>query len=184
MDALIFPGKGKDWLDGIGQEVLKAGYDATGLDLEDDFLNLKFSEQVAQAKQFIESGWDRCPLLIGKSYGAYLVLHALADLPSYPGAVLLFSPVIGMTVMKSEKGFMLSRPPRANFLLPLAESGSYPAPASFEIHTGAEDPICDPELAVRFGGAVEGCQVVVVPDSGHRLPPEYQNGVWGKQILC
>ena len=104
MDVLIFPGKGKDWLDGIGQEVLKAGYQAAGLDLEADFLNLTFSEQVAQSKQFIESEWDRCSLLIGKSYGAYLILHALADLPPYPGAVLLFSPVIGMTVMKSEKG--------------------------------------------------------------------------------
>lgn len=33
---------------------------------------------------------------------------------------------------------------------------------------------------MRFGGLVEGCKVVVVPDSGHRLLPEYQNGVWGK----
>lgn len=50
MDALIFPGKGKDWLAGIGEEVLKAGYQAAGLDLEADFLNLTFSEQVAQSK--------------------------------------------------------------------------------------------------------------------------------------
>ncbi len=37
MDVLIFPGKGKDWLDRIGQKVLKAGYQAAGLDLEADF---------------------------------------------------------------------------------------------------------------------------------------------------
>jgi len=61
--------QGKPWIDGIGEKVLEAGYSASGIDLDDTFLNLKFSEQVAQTKLFIEREWDRCPLLIGRSYG-------------------------------------------------------------------------------------------------------------------
>jgi len=38
--------------------------------------------------------------------------------------------------------------------------------------------MCDPKLAVRFVKGIPTGKAVVVPDSGHRLPPEYQNGVW------
>ena len=84
-------------------------------------------------------------------------------------------PVLGAAVAKD--GFYVSRPPRAEKLLKLAESIGFPAPHYMEIHTGAEDNGCDPSLAARFTSLVGNTKLHIVPGEGHQLSEDYLQAV-------
>jgi hypothetical protein len=64
-------------------------------------------------------------------------------------------------------------PPRAGKLLKLAEAGQFPPPRLMEIHTGAEDNECDPELARKFSSLVLHSKTFVVAGAGHQLAAGY-----------
>lgn len=67
----------------------------------------------------------------------------------------------------------MSRPPRADKLLDLATRSQFPVPQWLEIHTGANDEGCDPDLAKKIGDLIEGTKVSIIPDQGHALPNAY-----------
>jgi hypothetical protein len=94
----------------------------------------------------------------------------------FPGKVLLFSPVLGAATAKTYP-FYISRPPRAERLVRLAQSNKFPAPGYMEIHTGAEDNGCDPALAERFASKVSNTELYIVAGAGHSLAEEYLQGV-------
>lgn len=76
-----------------------------------------------------------------------------------------------------DRGFdVTGRPPRANVLMELAQSGKYPSPKYCEIHTGAEDWQSNPVNVTKFGELVS-IPVHVVADGGHMLPKEYVSSV-------
>jgi len=160
---------------GLGQALLAKGFDVSGRELVGEFRKLAFNEQVdAVASDLQSSFWNPDAQVIANSFGAYLFLHAQAQIPPYPGKVILLSPIVGeFTNQATEMNFI---PPRSERLLELAKTGSYPAPLNCEIHVGAEDWQSNPTNVELFG-SLTGVNVTVVPEAGHMLPKEYVNNL-------
>ncbi len=178
----FLPGRSESIGAGLGRIITKMGYSIHGREIVSDFARLRFAEQLALIRSDLEPEfWDIDARLIGRSYGAYLLLHTLADMKPFPGRILICSPVLGAAVAKN--GFFGSRPPRAEKLDKLAASNAFPAPRYMEIHTGAEDNGCDPLLAERFASMVRNTKLNVVPGAGHELGQDYNQGMLRK-FLC
>jgi hypothetical protein len=114
--------------------------------------------------------WTPHSRVIANSFGAYLFLHAQAQLPPYLGKVLLLSPIIG--AFSNDGSMMGFIPPRSNKLSELAESLQYPTPLACEVHVGTEDWQSDPNAVQRLG-KVLGISVTLVTGAGHALPQPY-----------
>lgn len=163
---------------GLGQAILQRGCNVTGRQLSGEFRNMSFSDQIETVCNDLKDNfWNECARVICNSFGAYIFLHAQAQLGEpYVGKVLLLSPIVGEFANNDEDRPMNFLPPRANVLMELAQSGSYPTPRHCEIHTGAEDWQSNPVNVTKFGELV-GIPVHVVPDGGHMLPKEYVGAV-------
>jgi len=160
---------------GLGQALLVRGLDVTGRELTGEFRQLRFQGQVdAVASDLQSSFWNTDARVIANSFGAYLFLHAQAQLPPYPAKVLLLSPIVGE--FANQETAMNFIPPRSEQLLELAKTGSYPAPLNCEIHVGSEDWQSNPTNVEMFG-ALTGLKVTVVPEAGHMLPKKYVNNL-------
>jgi hypothetical protein len=117
-----------------------------------------------------EHFWSDDALVVVNSFGGYLFLHAQAQLPTYPGKVLLISPIVGD--FQNEEIRMGFVPPRAEVLLHMAQSGRFPCPLHAEIHVGSEDWQSHPTNVSTFGKVV-GIPGEVVPGGGHMLGKAY-----------
>ena len=161
---------------GLGQAILDRGYDVTGRQLSGEFRNMSFPDQIETVcNDLKEHFWNESARVICNSFGAYIALHAFAQLAKpYLGNVLLLSPIVGE--FENQDTQMNFIPPRANVLMELAQSGSYPIPRHCEIHTGAQDWQSNPVNVTKFGELV-GIPVHVVPDGAHMLPKEYVGAV-------
>jgi hypothetical protein len=168
--------------DALGRAIAASGAGFAGREIGEAFTRLTFAEQLACVRGDLRPAfWHGGARLLGRSYGAYLLLHVLVDLDPFPGRVCLCSPVLGPA--SARDGWFGSRPPRAGKLMEVAGTGRFPAPASIEIHTGADDPGCDPRLAARFAAAVARARLHVVPGASHDLPPAYLAEAIGR-FLC
>lgn len=168
----LLPGRGEKLGDTLGRIIMKLGYEIEGRELVSGFGRLWFSEQIKLVRSDLQASyWTSDSVLLGRSYGAYLLLHTLADMGPYPGKVLLFSPVLGAAITKDR--FYMSIPPRAKKLLMLADSDRFPVPGYMEIHTGAEDKGCDPLLAKQFVSRMNNVRLVVAPEAGHDFTEDY-----------
>jgi hypothetical protein len=94
---------------------------------------------------------------------------------------MLLSPIVGEFENQDEERPMNFIPPRANVLMELAESGSYPTPMRCEIHVGSEDWQSCAANVSKFGQLVD-IPVHVVPDGGHNLPHSYVGAVLDKWL--
>lgn len=160
---------------GLGQALLSKGLDVTGRELTGEFRQLRFQEQVdAVANDLQDRFWNTEARVIANSFGAYLFLHAQAQLPPYPGKVILLSPIVGeFANQETEMNFI---PPRSEQLLSAAKTGNYPVPLTCEIHVGSQDWQSNPTNVEMFG-VLTGLKVTVVPEAGHMLPKEYVNNL-------
>lgn len=178
----FIPGRGENLTDEIGQIIAGMGFSIQGREIISDFARLGFSGQLALIRVDLEpSFWHSEAVLIGCSFGAYLMLHALAEMKPFPGKMLLFSPVLGAGV--SSDRLFGSIPPRSKKLLKLAQSREFPAPRCLEIHTGAEDNGCNPRLAERFTSLVGNTKLYLVSGAGHQLDQKYIRGVLEKFLI-
>ncbi len=167
----LLPGRGNRLRD-LGDPITRLGFDVYGRELAPPFAKLGFAEQVSLIQRDLAAAfWHPGARLIGHSYGAYLLLHALADREPFPGRILLFAPVLGAAL--DSQHLYRSRPPRADQLLQLAANHAFPMPHSLELHTGARDPGCDPALATQWSSLIPGTRLVLVPDQGHQLAADY-----------
>jgi hypothetical protein len=168
-------GMGGQLKSGLGQTLLSRGLGLAGRELVGEFRQLGFQEQVdAVATDLQDSFWSPAARVIANSFGAYLFLHAQAQLPSYPGKVILLSPIVGeFANQETEMNFI---PPRSEQLLAMAKTGLYPAPLTCELHVGSEDWQSNPRNVEMFG-SLTGIGVTVVPQAGHMLPKEYVNNL-------
>ena len=166
---------------GLGQALLSRRLGVAGRELVGEFRQLGFQEQVdAVASDLQDSFWSPDARVIANSFGAYLFLHAQAQLPPYPGKVILLSPIVGeFANQETEMNFI---PPRSEQLLEMAKTGLYPAPLTCEIHVGSEDWQSNPNNVETFG-SLTGLVVTVVPEAGHMLPKEYVNNLLDRWIL-
>ena len=167
----LLPGRGNRLRD-LGDPVTRLGFDVYGRELAPPFSRLGFADQIGLIQRDLAAAfWNADARLIGHSYGAYLLLHALADREPFPGRILLFAPVLGAAL--DAQRLYLSRPPRADKLLQLAQNHAFPTPCALELHTGALDDGCDPALATRWSSLIPGARLVLVPDQGHQLADDY-----------
>jgi hypothetical protein len=110
--------------------------------------------------------WHAGAQVVCNSFGAYLFLHAQAQMPAYPGRVLLLSPIVG--AFEQADKLMLFSPPRPGHLMRLAAEGRYTPPPRCEIHVGADDWQSVPAQVLAFATPA-GIPVTVVPGRGHML---------------
>lgn len=164
----FMPGRG-DLLSGrIGLLLYEKGFTLYGREAVPPFSQLTFAHQLDLIRNdILEKFWTTDSILIGHSYGAYLLLHTLAELEPYPGRILLLSPVLGAAISPDQT--YMSRPPRAEKLLLLCRTGQFPIPAYLQIHTGADDVWCDPELARKISEHIPTCRLSIVAETGHRF---------------
>ena len=164
-------GRGGQLNKGLGEAILAKGYKLSGREMSGAFDKLAFQNQIDLITQDLQDGfWNKEAKVVAVSYGAYLLLHALADLEPYVGSILLLSPVIGGVADGERMNFF--SPPRADKLMRLIEEGVFPIPNKIEIHVGDNDWQCPHQKVVQFAEGVGGdCKVV--PDTGHQLGKDY-----------
>lgn len=163
------PGRNETRLEHAGAVLTKAGLSFHGRDMTADFLRLAFDRQIQAVLADIKKGYmDESSLIIGRSYGGYLVLHAMCEMATYPGNVLLLNPVLGRYLnTESACGII---PPRADRLLRLAKEGVFPSIRSLVIVSGEKDTQCPSGTAREFIQALKGdARLIVVPGQGHGL---------------
>ncbi len=169
--AYYLPGHGGQVSTGLGEGLADRGWAAVGRETIGDFRRLPFQQQVdAVAQDITEKFWHEDAHVVAVSFGAYLFLHAQAQLPPYIGDVLLLSPIVGQ--FSSDEMGLGFIPPRADKLKELAESNRYPPPLNCHIHVGSEDWQSNPTNVTAFAQRV-GIQVTVVPNAGHQLGKQY-----------
>ena len=159
---------------GLGKAILDRGFDVTGRQLSGEFRSIQFQEQIdTVATDLQEHFWSADARVICNSFGAYIALHAFAQLATpYLGNVMLLSPIVGEFANNDEARPMNFIPPRSTRLMELAEAGLYPTPRLCEMHVGSSDwQACEANVS-QFGRLV-GIPVHVVPDGGHNLPHSY-----------
>jgi hypothetical protein len=168
--AYYLPGRNEPLVSGPGEVLVASGFSVIGRTLPGDLSGLGFDDQVTRIGQDLTAQfWRADALAAGRSYGAYLLLHALADLAPFPGRVLLFSPVLGAALAQHAGGFYGAIPPRADRLAFLAREHAFPAPASIDIYLGERDTGCAVEVASAFAMSVGG-RLHIVVGAGHELP--------------
>ena len=169
--AYYLPGHGGQVSTGLGEGLASRGWAAVGRETIGDFRRLPFEQQVdAVAQDLTDHFWREDAHVVAVSFGAYLFLHAQAQLPPYVGNVLLLSPIVGQ--FSSDEMGLGFIPPRAGKLKDLAASNQYPAPLNCHIHVGSEDWQSNPSNVTAFAKKV-GLQVTVVPNAGHQLGKQY-----------
>jgi hypothetical protein len=168
-------GMGGRLSEGLGGALTSRGLTVYGRELNGEFQRLGFQEQVdAIAYDLTADHWDEHSRVIANSFGAYLFLHAQAQIPPYIGMILLLSPIVGeFNDDQSMRGFI---PPRSTRLRELAESGLYPTPSRCEIHVGSRDWQSSPNAVSRFAKLL-GVEISVVDGAGHSLPKTYVSKV-------
>ena len=164
-------GMGGSLNSGLGQGLLSRGLQIAGRELVGEFRKLGFQDQIDHIVDDLQGNfWHEDAHVIANSFGAYLFLHAQAQLQPFVGKVILLSPIVGE--FGNEVTQMNFIPPRAEKLRQLAEAGTYPVPKQCQIHAGADDWQSNPTNVTALG-ALLGLDVTVVPDAGHMLPKEY-----------
>jgi alpha-beta hydrolase superfamily lysophospholipase len=165
---------------GLGQGLLSRGFEIAGRELVDEFRKLDFQQQVDLVVSDLTSNfWREDARVIANSFGAYLFLHAQAQMEPYVGKVILLSPIVGE--FSNEDTRMNFIPPRADKLQQLAEAGSFPIPKHCQVHVGSEDWQSNPVNVTAFGSML-GIPVTVVPNAGHMLPKEYVGDLLDKWL--
>ncbi|MDO5087278.1 MAG: alpha/beta fold hydrolase [Comamonadaceae bacterium] len=166
----LLSGRHRRLTDGLGAALSQRGCTLAGRELVDGFARLPFGEQVAAVAADLQAlDGPRLARVVAHSFGAYLLLHALALRPPFAGPILLLSPVVGEAA--DGQGRIFS-PPRAGQLQQRLAQGLYPLPVRCNIHVGGQDWQC-PVDAVRALGDALGATTTVLPDAGHRLPAPY-----------
>jgi len=160
------PGRYETCLEHAGAVFSKAGLRYYGRDVADEFLRLTFSHQIETIKSDIRNYMTEKALLVGRSFGGYLILHAICEIGAYPGRILLFNPMLGRYI--NEKQMCGIIPPRADLLFSLALSGEFPKIRSLTIAAGEHDMQCPPEIASKFIEALgSNARLIMMPGQGH-----------------
>lgn len=155
--------------------MVRRGWGIAGRETVGDFRTLRFGDQVASvADDLKDHFWREDARVVAVSLGAYLFLHAQAQLPAFPGRVLLLSPIVGeATDIASGLSFV---PPLAERLRQRVDAGEFAAPASCHIHVGSMDWQSNPE-EVKTLAQRTGIAVTVVEGAGHQLGKDYVSRV-------
>lgn len=165
---------------GLGDALRSRGYAVAGRELVGEFRQYDFQTQVdLVSDDLLGDFWNEDALVVANSFGAYLFLHAQAQMPPYIGRVLLLSPIVGE--FGNEETQINFIPPRADKLLRLAKEGHFPVPMQCQVHVGADDWQSNPTNVSAFGSML-GIDVTIVPNAGHMLPKMYVGDLLDKWL--
>lgn len=165
------PGAGGLLHTGLGSGLIKRGYEPRGRETVGDFRRLRFGEQVDLiARDLQQNFWDPTARVIANSFGGYLFLHALAQMPAFPGKALVLSPIVGE--FSNEETMNFFSPPCAGKLQKVIAEGRYPRPENCEIHVGELDWQSIPSNVLSFAQPLN-IPVTIVPGRGHMLGEDY-----------
>jgi hypothetical protein len=166
------PGRGGRLATGLGEGLRSRGWDVTGRETLGAFRDMPFADQVHTVAQDLQQHfWHAQARVVAVSFGAYLLLHAQAQLPSYPGRLLLLSPIMGgFDDAASGTQFV---PPQAELLPQRVEAGTFNAPEHCEVHVGEQDWQSGPEGVKRHThrAAVQRQLPTGADHSAHPLRP-------------
>ena len=173
MPAIYYvPGRGGRLNVGLGQELSARGYDLIGREIagpgprdqSNPFASLSFLDQVEVIQHDLQSRfWTPEALVIGNSFGAYLIAHAILQLENFPGKCLVLSPVLGAVKTTG----MLFKPPKSGALKDAIEARSFPF-IVLDILVGSRDEHFLPDVAEKLSQITKG-EITVIDDEDHRL---------------
>ncbi len=156
---------------GLGEGLLSRGFEIRGRELFGHFKKLAFQQQIDLVANDLKNHfWSTGAYVIANSFGAYLFLHAQAQLEPYIGKVILLSPIIGE--FSNEETMTAYIPPRADKLFQLANANKFPSPKQCEIHVGELDWQSNPQNVKKLSDLLS-INIHIVPNAGHMLPKEY-----------
>jgi len=165
------PGHGGRLDTGLGQELMSRGWDITGRATVGEFRNLSFSVQVDTINRDLKDHfWDSEARVIANSFGAYLFLHAQAQMEAFIGKVLLLSPIVGE--FGNSETMMNFVPARAGVLQDLISKCKFNIPLNCEIHVGSEDWQSNPDSVLEFA-RLTGINAYIVSGSGHSIKKDH-----------
>lgn len=161
------PGHGGRLDRGLGPVISARGFDLTGRETRGEFNDLSFSDQVSTVMDDLQGHfWHADAAVIGNSFGAYLFLHAQSHLPSFPGRVLLLSPIVGG--FADEATGRHFSPPQSERLKKASTEGRFNAPRLCVIHVGEQDWQSHPPSVLAFAEPLD-VAVTVWAGQGHNL---------------
>ena len=169
------PGRGGEIKAGLGLSLSERGYLLQGREVTGDLAGYGFQDQTNIIKQDLKAHyWYPEAEVVAVSYGAYLLLHALAEMRTFPGRLLLLSPILGGVA--HEKSFSSFTPPRADRLMKRIYAGKFPIPVSLEIHVGENDWQSNPVRVAQLGERLNADCFYAV-DTAHSLGIHYVSSV-------
>ena len=181
IDIYYLPGRGGRLHKGLGEALIARGFNLLGRETVGEFAALAFHDQIELvANDLKKMFWHERAAVIANSYGAYLFLPAQSLLASYPGRVLLLSPIVG-AFSNTETGTHFL-PPRSRQLAKLIEESKYAVPSNCEIHVGEHDWQSNPDNVMQLAKALR-LAVHVVSGAGHMLPKDYVNEVLDNWLI-
>jgi len=177
MTKIIYylPGQGGRLDSGLGPVLSGRGFDLAGRETRGEFNDLSFSDQVSTVMDDLKGHfWHPEAAVIGNSFGAYLFLHAQSHLLSFPGKVLLLSPIVGGFADDATGRYF--SPPQPDHLKRASTERRFNIPRQCEIHVGEEDWQSHPPSVLGFAEPLN-IPVVVWSNQGHNLEHQTVSGV-------
>ena len=173
MPAIYYvPGRGGRLNAGLGLELSSRGYDLIGREIagtgprdqSNPFASLSFQQQVEVIQHDLQTHfWTPEALVIGNSFGAYLIAHSILQLGGFPGKCLFISPVLGAVKTTG----MLFKPPKSGALHDAIANGSFPH-MILDIIVGSSDEHFLPKVAEKLEQLTSG-SISIIDDERHRL---------------
>ena len=181
MQTLYYmPGRGGRLDRGLGPALAQRGFDVfgreitaqTGQSTGNPFAALSFEQQVQVVAHDLNTlVSEENPCVIGNSFGAYLIVHALLQAENFVGRCLLLSPVLGPCRLSG----LYFRPPKAGQLQKAIERGAFQHVA-IDIVTGELDAQSPRALCEQLTANAKG-QLQIIEGEGHRINPVVIEGV-------
>ena len=151
---------------GFGAHLASLGRPYAGRELDADFFRMRHEEQVETILNDLRE-FDGSPIA-ANSYGAFLILCALANEDINLSHSFFMSPVTGATFVSGR----YFRPAGARRVESAINDSSFIGTTeSLQVIVGALDEQCVPERCDKMAKVLGG-QSLIVPDTGHKIDPD------------
>ena len=161
--AFYITGRGGSLTGGFSAALEERLIDFTGREINGDFLKSEHPEQVESIVQDLTRNSDKT--IIANSYGAYLVLSALAQSEITLGDVFLTSPITGRSTLEGT----YFKPAGANVVETAISNCEFKGSIkNLAVIVGELDRQADPERCMLMAAAFEG-RGYVLPNQSHQI---------------
>jgi len=164
---IYISGRGGDANKGLGAYLKKLDPNRIGLSVNESFLQLSFYGQVSVVRQLLDEFDGENTKVIANSYGAYLLLHALIDAPSYQFRGLLLSPAIGGVLNSNSLAY--ARQPSTNRFDEALIDRAFTKPRYLALYIGDLDVGYDFARFSDLNESMELDLLEVIPGQGHMI---------------